>query len=125
MRKQYFFRPSKHGYYAWDVDRLLESTRNYPVFLVKLEDIAELDENFWYNGANDVPTVRSMVEHFQLLQETELKYPIVLSEKGRVMDGMHRVAKALMLGHTEISAVQFKSDPAPDYKDVLPDDLNY
>lgn len=125
MRKQYFFRPSEHGYKAWDVDRLVESTRDHPVILVKLEDIAELDENFWYNGAKDVPTVRSLVEHFQMVRETELEYPIILSEKGRVMDGMHRVAKALMLGHAEIRAVQFSVDPPPDYTDVYPDDLTY
>ena len=125
MRKQYFFRPSDHGYFAWDVDRLVESTRDEPVISVKLEDIKELDENFWYQGTDDVPTVRSMVQHFQLVQETELEYPIILSEEGRVMDGMHRVAKALLLGHTEISAIQFETDPPPDYTDVLPDDLSY
>lgn len=125
MRKQYFFQASDHGFYAWDVDKLVESTRDRPVISVKLDDIAELDENFWYNGGKDVPTVRSMVQHFQLVQKTELEYPIILSEKGRVMDGMHRVAKALLLGHTAISAVQFEVDPAPDYTDVYPEDLSY
>jgi hypothetical protein len=125
MRKQYFLQPSDPGYLAWDVDRLAESSRDFPVKSVKLEDIAELDENFWYNGANDVPTVRSMVQHYQLVQETELEYPIILSENGRVMDGMHRVAKALLLGHTEIHAVQFEADPPPDFTHVFPDDLSY
>jgi hypothetical protein len=41
------------------------------------------------------------------------------------MHGMHRVAKAMLLGHTEISAVQFEVDPVPDYTDVYPDDLSY
>jgi len=125
VRKQYFFQPSDRGYNAWDVDNLVESTRDFPVRSVKLSDIAELDENFWYKGANDVPTVRSMVQHFLLVRETELEYPIILSEKGRVMDGMHRVAKALLLGHEEISAVRFSVDPPPDYTDVYPDDLSY
>lgn len=125
MRKQYFFVPSAPGFHAWDVDRLVESTRDFPVFLVPLSEIAELDENFWYNGEKDVPTVRSMVEHYQLLQETDLKYPIILSSKGRVMDGMHRVAHALLLGYTQIKAVQFEADPEPDYTHVFPDDLSY
>jgi len=107
------------------VDRLVESSRNLPVISVKLGDIAELDENFWYQGANDVPTVRSMVQHFQLVHETELEYPIILSEQGNVMDGMHRVAKALLLGHTVINAVRFEADPPPDYTNVFPDDLSY
>lgn len=125
MRKQYFFQPSDRGYSAWDVDKLVESTRDFPVRCVKLSDIAELDENFWYQGAHDVPTVRSMVQHFQLLRETQLEYPIILSEKGRVMDGMHRVAKALLLGHEEIRAVRFLVDPPPDYTHVYPEDLSY
>jgi hypothetical protein len=125
VRKQYYLQPADPGYSAWDVDRLVESTRIFPVISVKLEDIAELDENFWYGGAEDVPTVRSMVGHFQLIRDTELKYPIILSEKGRVMDGMHRVAKALMLGHTEIRAVQFEVDPAPDFIHVYPRNLSY
>ena len=41
------------------------------------------------------------------------------------MDGMHRVAKAYMLGHESIDAVQFDIDPEPDYIDVPIDDLSY
>lgn len=31
------------------------------------------------------------------------------------MDGMHRVAKALLLGRDDIEAVQFAEDPEPDH----------
>jgi len=125
MRKQYFFIPSAPGFNAWDVDKLVESTRNFPVRSIPLSDIAELDENFWYNGEKDIPTVRSLVEHMQLVQETDLEYPIILSSSGRVMDGMHRVAKALMQGQKEIRAVRFEVDPLPDFRHVFPDDLSY
>jgi hypothetical protein len=50
---------------------------------------------------------------------SRLRYPIILSADGGLMDGGHRVCKAWMLGHTEISAVQFPQDPEPDY--ILPD----
>ena len=50
MRKQYHFRPSKNGYYAWDVDKLVERSKDFPVISVKLSEIKELDENFWYGG---------------------------------------------------------------------------
>ncbi len=125
MRKQYFFQPSDHGYYAWDVDRLVELSKDLPVIRIPLEEIREIDENFWYGGEQDVPTCRSIVEHFRLVNETDLDYPVILSSQGRVMDGMHRVAKALLLGHQDIKAVQFSADPQPDYTDVYPDDLPY
>ena len=125
MRKQYYFQPSKNGFYAWDVDKLVEKSKVFPQISIPLTQIKELDENFWYQGSDKIPTCRSFVEHMILVQETDLKYPIILSQNGRVMDGMHRVARALLLGQKEIMAVQFTKDPEPDYIDVQEDDLPY
>jgi len=52
-------------------------------------------------------------------------HPIILASDGRVMDGMHRVCKALNENRETISAVQFENDPEPDYIGVHPDDLPY
>lgn len=125
LRKQYHFRPSKNGYYAWDVDNLIEKSKDLTPIQVKLEDIKELDENFWYNSPGDIPTCRSIVEHMKLVKEADLKYPIILSSDGRIMDGMHRVAKAFLNGNDHISSMKFETDPDPDYVDVWPDDLLY
>jgi ParB-like chromosome segregation protein Spo0J len=125
LRKQYHFRPSPKGYYAWDVDRLVELTKNFKRQRVKLDSIQEIDQAFWFGDKHDKPTCRAIVEHMQLIKETDFSYPIILSSDGRVMDGMHRVAKALLEGQETIEAVQFNQDPKPDYKDVYPDDLPY
>ena len=125
MRKQYYFRPSRQGYYAWDVDRLVALTRDLQRQRVKLDSIREIDEAFWFGDKTDELTWRSIVEHTRLIGETDLSYPIILSSDGRVMDGMHRVAKALLEGQVTIEAVQFSQDPEPDYEDVHPDDLPY
>lgn len=125
MRKQYHFRSSKQGYYAWDVDRLVTLTKNFQRQQVRLHAIREIDENFWFGGKNDEPTCRAIVEHIRLIEEADLSYPIILSSDGRVMDGMHRVIKALLKDQETIEAVQFHQDPKPDYEDVQPDDLPY
>jgi len=125
LRKQYHFRPSMHGYYAWDVDRLIVLTQNFKRKKVSLDSIREIDENFWFGGKDDVPTCRAIVEHTRMIEETDLRYPIILSTNGRVMDGMHRVTKALLEGRKTIEVVQFSQDPEADYKDVQPDDLPY
>jgi len=39
MRKQYFFRQSPRGLLAWDVDRLVDLTRDLPVQSVRLTEI--------------------------------------------------------------------------------------
>ena len=44
---------------------------------------------------------------------------------GRVMDGMHRIARALLGGVAEIGAVRFPHPLEPDYRDVQPDQLPY
>ena len=125
MRKQYHFRPSKNGYFAWDIDRLVELSRDFERKLVTLDTIKELDENFWFGSEDDVPTCRAIVNHMRLIEEVNLSYPIILSAEGRVMDGMHRVSKALLEGEEQIQAVQFTETPEPDYENVLPDELPY
>lgn len=123
MRKQYYFRPSANGYYAWDVDRLVELSKNFEVKQIRLDSIKEVDENHWFN--DDEPTCRAIFEHAKLIRDADLKYPIILSETGRVMDGMHRVGKAFLQEQITITAVQFQKDPEPDYTDIHPDELSY
>ncbi|MBS4027468.1 MAG: hypothetical protein KGZ58_02430 [Ignavibacteriales bacterium] len=125
MRKQYHFRPSRKGYFAWDVDRLVALTKSFPSRQVPIESIRELDENFWFDGEGDKPTCRAIAEHFRFVEEADLHFPIILSSNGRVMDGMHRVVKAFLRGNKTIEAVQFTQDPDPDYENVMPDELPY
>jgi hypothetical protein len=123
MRKQYYFRSSPAGLLAWDVDRLVELTRGFPRKSVPLTAIRELDRP--WSGDEEAQTWRQMLAHIQLMDEADLAYPIILSADGSVMDGMHRTAKALRLGHATIEAVQFDEDPAPDHIGKGPDDLPY
>jgi hypothetical protein len=118
MRKQYYFLPSKKGFYAWDVDKLVEYSQGLPVIDVDLREIKELDEHF-------DASYRLLAEHMKLVQEADLQYPIILSKDGKVMDGMHRVIKSLLLGNKTIKAVQFKEAIKPDYVDVQEDELPY
>lgn len=65
------------------------------------------------------------MEHAKLINEADLSYAIILDAHGRVMDGMHRICKAVMIGTSEIDAVQFHVDPPPDYKNCDPATLPY
>lgn len=125
MRKQYHFRPSPHGYFAWDVLRLIVLSQDLVPADIPLSDIAEIDENFWFSDRDSPPTCRAIVDHLRLMDETDDRYPIILSSDGRLMDGMHRVAKALYEGRETIRAVRFVKDPEPDHVDVMADDLSY
>ena len=123
MRKQYFFRPSERGLLAWDVDRLVNLSSTLPVQHVPLNQIRELNQ-LW-TGDADRPTWTEFIHHMALVQAADLAYPIILSSSGEVMDGMHRVAKAVLEGRAKIDAVQFSDDPEPDHVGRTPDDLPY
>jgi len=125
LRQQYHFRHSEQGLLSWDVFRLIELAKNLPVIEVALLDIAELDEEFWYELGGARPTCANIVEHAELINKADLSYPIILCHQGRVMDGMHRVGKAKMLGHTVIKAVRFQEYLPPDYVGLAADELPY
>lgn len=124
MRKQYHFRPSAQGLLAWDVDRLIELADGVEEEQLPLSDVGELDSDYWF-GHGCAPTVRAVVEHLRLIAEADLSYPIIVDPDGRVMDGMHRVARALLDGRPVISAKRLPSLPTPDHVDVRLDDLPY
>lgn len=124
MRKQYHFRPGRNGLNAWDVDRLVAAASEAPDENVPMAAISEVDSEYWYDHGYRA-TVRSVVEHCRLIQQVDLGYPIVLDPDGRVMDGMHRVARALLEGHTTIKARRLVQLPAPDFVDCSPEDLPY
>lgn len=123
MRRQYHSRVVEGRTLIWDIHRLVALTRAYPVQHVPLSQIEELDESYWFEG--EVATCRAVALHAQLIQATDLVYPIILSASGRVMDGMHRVCKALLESRETIAAVQFEQDPPPDYIDADIESLPY
>lgn len=120
MRKQYHFWPGENRLDAWDVDRLVELARDLRVKQVPVDSIWELDTPYWSQL-----TARDVAEHVRLVQQVDLSYPIILGVDGRVMDGMHRVVRALVEGQTTISAVQFDVHPDPDFENCEPDELPY
>ena len=122
MRKQYHFRPGPTGLRVWNVDRLVTLAKDLPRELVPLSAIVEIDEAYW-SGDGGAMTCREVTVHARLIDEADLSFPVILSPDGRVMDGMHRVAKALLLGRAEVEAVRLRAEPEPDYVGVDPDSL--
>jgi hypothetical protein len=126
MRKQYHFWPAETGpaFDAWDVDRLIELTRDFPVKRVRVDAISEVDTDYWSDSVSG-PTVRKLVTHMRFIRDVDPSYPIILGFDGRVMDGMHRICLALLDERDTIDAVQFDEQPRPDYRNCYPDDLPY
>ena len=122
MRKQYSFWPGATGLDSWDVDHLIVLSRDLPVHDVPLSEIWQLDVQYWDER---LTTPRAIALHVELVQQVDPRYPIILAADGRVMDGMHRVVRALLDGRDAVPAVRFREQPPPDHVDCDPERLPY
>lgn len=125
MRKQYHFWPGPSGLDAWDVERLIDLSAALPVEDVALSSIAEFDSEYWFGHGFPPPTVRQVAEHARLIGEVDLSFPVILGPDGRVMDGMHRIARAFLEGHSSVPARRLLALPEADFRDCLPAELPY
>lgn len=123
MRQQYHIRQVAGETHVWDVFALLALARGLPVQQVALDGIAELQQAYWYPDSQ--PTTLDLIEHMRLVHAADLAYPIVLDADGKLMDGMHRVVKAVLAGQTHIAAVRLLVTPPPDCVNVDLDTLPY
>lgn len=97
----------------WDVERIWRLAEALPVEEVAVSDIRGPDEVTWFTG-DRLPTCRTIAEHCRRINGADLSYPVILTEDWRVFDGMHRIAKCIMLGKTHIAAKRFRENPEPD-----------
>ena len=104
---------------VWHIAQLRKLASGLPQQRVSLESLKDLDENLWFSTYGEIPTCRAVAVHARRIYEADLDYPVLLSPEGEVMDGMHRVARAWLLGMTEILAVRFTEMPPPD--EVIPE----
>jgi 2-polyprenyl-3-methyl-5-hydroxy-6-metoxy-1,4-benzoquinol methylase len=123
----YSFGPVGGCLHVWNVERLWAMAKNLPVQSLPVSSIPCLDEVHWFGGLNGFggrsgtePTCRRVAEHAKRIYAARFDRPIILSATGHVMDGMHRLAKAWLLGRTEIRAVRFARDPEPDEVRPMP-----
>jgi hypothetical protein len=106
--------------YIWKVESLWELSSILTPFDYAIADYEGLNEDHWYCGVN-IPTIASILEHIQRIETSDLTYPIILSQEGEVMDGLHRICKAKLRGQDTIHAVQFPQTPKPDYIEPHPE----
>ncbi len=96
-------RLNKHHF---SVARLVELSKNFKVMTIPLDHLNV------YNIYSDL-TLRDMAMHFNAVNNADLKYPIILDEDGEIMDGRHRIIKAMIEGKRSIKAVRFDKNPEP------------
>lgn len=96
----------------WYTEGLWKKAERLIPFEVEIASIKELDENCWFGPTG--PTLRQVLSHVERIQKADLTYPIILNHDRSLMDGGHRLCKAILEGRTKIKAVQFSSVPVSD-----------
>ena len=100
-------------YHVWHTERLWEATKDFPVIDIEIESLRHLDVVCWFDDAFKA-TLRNVVEHFVRMENVDTDIPIILDPDGQIVDGAHRVAKAMANGQITIKAVQMLEVPPPD-----------
>lgn len=91
----------------WSVIKLIECSKDLEVF------------DYCLNTANMShcpdfgPSTLHFAAHYNKIKNADLKYPIILHPEGSILDGRHRVIKALAEGKNKIKAVRFNFDNLP------------
>ena len=100
--------------YTWYVKRLWALSKDLPEFDYEVSSFKGFEEDYWF-GDRIKPTINKIVEHYQKIQHADYNYPIIISEDGSIMDGVHRIIRAHIDGRRTIRAVRFEKNPKPDF----------
>jgi hypothetical protein len=99
----------RNGDEHYDVSTLIQyaKEREFPVFNLALAGV-DLEAMPY-----KIEDISGLIGHVYRINKANLSYPILLSEHGYIMDGWHRICKAILNGNTHIKAIRFTSLPNP------------
>jgi len=100
----------QHEDRVWIVANLVERAKNLPVFDLPLAAI-HAGSSVW----NPVSSAYGLAQQMRRVLDVDTSHPIILDQEGFIMDGWHRVTRALVEGKTTIKAVRFDVTPPHDY----------
>jgi len=99
-----------HNGKVWTVTNLIARAKDLELFDLPLAAIY-LGAEVWTPEGSPF----GMAHHMRRALDVDTSHPVILSEEGFIMDGWHRVLRALIDGKTTIKAVRFVETPPYDY----------
>jgi hypothetical protein len=94
--------------YKWNATTLVEAAKDRPVYDLPLYSI-DLGVQPW-----SLDNMLDFAEHAKRVWECEMEHPIIVDRHGYIVDGWHRVIKAILLKHKTIPAKRLTTMPDPD-----------
>ena len=99
---------------SWSVARLIKLAEEFPAYEVPVFTFPT-----WIWPWEDDQSLDSFINHAHRVQNADLSIPILISPSGAIIDGMHRLCKAILEKKETVKVKYFKELPSPDctYKD--------
>ncbi len=95
---------------GWKATTLVEYAKDLEPFDLQLKALDISVKPFC------IEDIRAVCLHMKRVELTNLEYPIIMDETGYIIDGWHRVVKALLAELETIKAVRFDEDPPFDFQ---------
>lgn len=93
------------GDMSWDMSSIFEAADSIEAYELQLSAI-DLSVNPW-----NIDDIDSLLYHMKRINTLDDSYPIIQDPKGFIIDGWHRVVKAIMRGDRVIKAKRLKIMP--------------
>jgi hypothetical protein len=105
----------RDGDKVWNVPSLIARAKDLAPFDLPLAAICS-GSNVW----TPVGSAYEIAHHVRRALDVDTSYPVILDETGFIMDGWHRVLRALIDDKATIKAVRFDKTPPHDYERPAP-----
>ena len=97
-----------YGEKEWNASTLFQAAKDLVPYDLQLAAL-DLDRPF-----PSATTLSLFLFQAKRVSEADLSHPIIQAPDGWIMDGCHRIAKAILEGRTTIKAVRLPVLPEPD-----------
>jgi len=105
---------------SWNVETLVEAAKDLPIIEYELTNESYDKSLNW-----TLDNVSDFICHMKRVEDCDINVPIILRADGVVMDGRHRIVKAMALGLRVLPARQFVVDPEPYHRYHKPANVGY
>lgn len=95
----------------WKIQDLMNALKDEPVFELPMKFIDVSAHHF------ENKDLFEFARHMKHVMEADLSFPIIMDHRGRIIDGRHRIVKALIEGRATILCKRIPYGMMPTYWD--------
>ena len=94
----------------WYDTTLIKASKEFPIKSMSINSKLLDTKIYW-----TLNTFFDLKQHLKRMTDCDLKYPIILSPSGKVIDGYHRIMKVIQMNKTTIKYVKLDKMPPHDF----------